>query len=198
MRELLELLATTQPLVLVLDDLHWADSASVELLGSLLHRPPAGPVLLALGMRPRQTPERLSAALERARKDGSSTLSDLAPLSREEADELLGERVERGQAATLYEESGGNPFYLEQLARTLQLVGGVKPAAQIPLEGVEVPPTVAAALAEELALLSDGARRVAEGAAVAGDPFDPELAMAASGSPRPRCSRASTSCFGST
>ena len=49
-----------QPLVLVLDDLHWADSASVELLGALLRRPPAAPVLLALAMRPRQVPERLS------------------------------------------------------------------------------------------------------------------------------------------
>jgi ATP/maltotriose-dependent transcriptional regulator MalT len=181
-RELLELLATPQPLVLVLDDLHWADSASIELLGSLLHRLPAGPVLLALGMRPRQTRERLSAALERARRDGTSTLTELAPLSRAEADELLSGTVERNEAATLYEESGGNPFYLEQLARTLQRAGGgVKPASQIPLETIEVPPTVAAALAEELALLSDGARRVLEGAAVAGDPFDPELAGAAGG-----------------
>ena len=180
-RELLELLATAQPLVLVLDDLHWADSASVELLGSLLRRLPAGPVLLALAMRPRQTRERLSAALERARRNGTSTLTDLAPLSRIEADEFLGETVERDEAATLYEESGGNPFYLEQLARTLQRAGKAKPAQQIPLDGIEVPPTVAAALAEELALLSDGALRVLEGAAVAGDPFDPELAGAAGG-----------------
>ena len=42
-----------------------------------------------------------------------------------------------------------------------------------------MPPAVAAALAEELALLSDGARLVLEGAAVAGDPFEPELAAAA-------------------
>jgi hypothetical protein len=47
------------------------------------------------------------------------------------------------------------------------------------LGGVEVPATVVAALAEELGLLADGARRVLEGAAVAGDPFDPELAGAA-------------------
>jgi ATP/maltotriose-dependent transcriptional regulator MalT len=180
-RELLELLATTQPLVLVLDDLHWADSASIELLGSLLHRLPGGPVLLALGMRPRQTRERLSVALERARRDGSLILTNLAPLTRVEADEFLGETVESNEAATLYEESGGNPFYLEQLARTLRRGEGVKPAPQIPLEGVEVPPAVAAALAEELALLSDEARRVVEGAAVAGDPFDPELARAAGG-----------------
>ncbi len=181
-RELLELLATTQPLVLVLDDLHWADSASVELLGSLLHRLPAGPVLLALAMRPRQTPERLSAALERARRDGTATLTELAPLSRIEAGEFLGDAVESNEAATLYEESGGNPFYLEQLARTLRRAGGgAKPATQIPSGDIEVPPTVAAALAEELALLSEDARRVLEGAAVAGDPFDPELAGAAAG-----------------
>ena len=40
-RALLEELAKTRPLVLVLDDVHWADSASVELLGALLRRPPS-------------------------------------------------------------------------------------------------------------------------------------------------------------
>ena len=51
-RSLLEQLASSQPLVLVLDDLHWADPASIELLGALLRRPPSGPVLLALASRP--------------------------------------------------------------------------------------------------------------------------------------------------
>ena len=46
-RALLEHLAQTRPLVLVLDDFHWADSASVELLGALLRRPPAAAVLMA-------------------------------------------------------------------------------------------------------------------------------------------------------
>ena len=63
-RALFELLARTRPLVLVLDDFHWADSASIELLGALLRRPPAAPVLIALAVRPRQVPERLAAALE--------------------------------------------------------------------------------------------------------------------------------------
>src|SRR5947207_7744185 len=40
-RQLLEQLATRKPFVLVLDDFHWADSASAELLGALLRRPPA-------------------------------------------------------------------------------------------------------------------------------------------------------------
>ena len=42
-----------------------------------------------------------------------------------------------------------------------------------------MPTTVAAALTEELGLLSQRARRLLEGAAVAGDPFEPELAAAA-------------------
>ena len=67
-RALLEELAAPKPLVLMLDDLHWADSGSLELLGSLLRRPPAAPVLLALAVRPRQVPERLAAALERHRR----------------------------------------------------------------------------------------------------------------------------------
>ena len=78
-RELLELLASTQPLVLVLDDLHWADEASLELLGALLRRAPAGAVLMALAVRPRQVPERLSSALEGAHRDGTLTRLELTP-----------------------------------------------------------------------------------------------------------------------
>ena len=70
-RALLEQLAFVRPLVLVLDDLHWADAASVELLGALLRRPPAATVLTALAHRPRGMPERLSTALERANRDGA-------------------------------------------------------------------------------------------------------------------------------
>jgi ATP/maltotriose-dependent transcriptional regulator MalT len=181
-RELLELLASTQPVVLVLDDLHWADPASVELLGALLHRPPAAPVLLALAMRPRQMPERLLASVERASRAGTLDRFELRALTQSEAGEFLGDTVAGAEAAELFEESGGNPFYLEQLARMLdraRLATAAPP--DLSLGGVRVPATVAAALAEELGLLSDGTRRLLEGAAVAGDPFDPELAAAAAG-----------------
>src|SRR5215210_4110552 len=144
-RELLEVLAATQPLVLILDDLHWADSGSIELLGALLRSPPSGAVLVAMATRPQQTPNRLLAAFERAHRTG---------------------RLVR----------------LEQLVRSLDRVGGVAPAiASLSLGGVEVPRAVAAALAEELGLLSERARRILEGAAVAGDPFEPELVAAAAG-----------------
>jgi DNA-binding NarL/FixJ family response regulator len=179
-RELLEHLAWTQPLVLVLDDLHWADSASVELLGALLRRPPATAVLLAMAVRPRQVPERLSAALERAYRTETLTRIELGALSPEEARQLLGATVEGADATVLYRESGGNPFYLEQLARSLDRPGGATVVHdETSVAELGVPGTVAAALTEELALLSDSARLVLEGAAVAGDPFEPALAAAA-------------------
>ena len=181
-RELLERLTATEPLVLVLDDVHWADSASVELLGALLRRPPDAAVLIALAVRPRQMPERVAAALERAHRVGTLVRVELGALTRGEAREFLGDAVDGAAATALYDESGGNPFYLEQLARSLALehTAGVPELSPADLE---VPPAVAAALAEELALLSDGARLVLEGAAVAGDPFEPELAAAAAATP---------------
>ena len=62
-RRLLELLARQRPLVVVLDDLHWSDDASIELLAALLRREPDAPVLFALAFRPGHAPAGLSAAL---------------------------------------------------------------------------------------------------------------------------------------
>jgi ATP/maltotriose-dependent transcriptional regulator MalT len=183
-RRLLETLAQERPLVLVLDDLHWADSGSIELLGTLLRRPPSAPVLVALAVRPRQVPERLTGPLERAQASGFLTRIDIGALGAEDARLLLGDAVSGSVAAALYDESGGNPFYLQQLARALGRRLEAMPAAGgVSLAGIEVPRMVAAALVDELALLSDGARRVLDGAAVAGDPFEPELAAAAAAMP---------------
>ena len=137
---------------------------SLELLGTLLRRPPQALVLLALAVRPRQVPEKLLAALERANRAGTLTRLELSALSREDAKALHGNTTD-----SVYDESGGNPFYLQQLARSLDRTG-------------QVPRDVTAALSEELALLGADARRLLQGAAVAGDPFVPEaLAAAAAG-----------------
>ena len=180
-RELLERLAAQTPLVLLLDDIHWADSASVELLGALLRRPPAAAVLVMLAVRPRQVPGRLSAALERAYRDAVLTRIELGPLTAFEARAFLGETVDAVRAASLYDESGGNPFYLHQLARALEPEAGATSAVAELSSAMEVPSAVAAALTEELALLSQPARLMLRGAAVAGDPFELELAAVGAG-----------------
>ncbi|HZD02408.1 MAG TPA: AAA family ATPase [Actinomycetes bacterium] len=180
-RLLLEQLAETRPLVLVLDDFHWADSGSVELLGALMRRPPAGAVLVAVSLRPHQMPERLGAALERAHRAAALTRIELGAFTPVEVREFLGGAVDTAEASILYEESGGNPFYLQQLARSLKRAGSGTPVSEISLTDIGVPAAIAAALSEELALLSEDARLVLKGAAVAGDPFDPDLAATAAG-----------------
>ena len=92
---------------------------------------------------------------------------------------MLGREQSDDRVAALYEESGGNPFYLEQLARASRLDLPATPDAGLSLAEAEVPPAVVAALSDELALLSGDSRQVLDGASVAGDPFELELAAAA-------------------
>jgi predicted ATPase len=181
-RELLERLAASRPFVLTLDDVHWADAASVELLTALLRSPPDSAVLVVMAARPRQGPDRLATALERADRHGGLARLELGALPREAAGELLGDEVGRERADELYEEAGGNPFDLQQLARSHGSGGaGRSPLAGAALEAVGVPAPVIASLAEELGLLSADTRRVLRGAAVSGDPFEPDLAAGAAG-----------------
>ena len=180
-RALLEQLAQARPLVLVLDDFHWADSASIELLGALLRRPPTAPVLIVVALRPRRVPERFAAALDRAIRAAALTRVELGALTLDEARQFLGERIDAAGAAVLFRESGGNPFYLEQLARSAERGDGATSGSGVTVAGLDVPPAVAASLSDELALLSRVGRLVLEGASVAGDPFELELAAAAAG-----------------
>ena len=142
-------------------------------------------MLIALAVRPRQMPERLSSALERAHRVGILDRLELGALTRREAREFLGDAVEDAASIDLYDESGGNPFYLEQLARSLDRVPEDTSADSRAFVGRSrrTAGRRRSALAEELALLSDDARLVLEGAAVAGDPFEPELAAAAASAP---------------
>jgi ATP/maltotriose-dependent transcriptional regulator MalT len=164
-RALLDALARQRPVVVVLDDLHWADEASLELVAHVLRRPPRGAVLLALGFRDGQVPAALLGALEAATREGAAVELAPAPLTEREADALLGDSVEAGVRAEAYRQSGGNPFYLEQLVRA----------------GGPVPSGVAASLAQEVAALPERARTLAQGAAVAGHPIELDLAVRAAG-----------------
>jgi DNA-binding NarL/FixJ family response regulator/tetratricopeptide (TPR) repeat protein len=172
-RWLLGWLAVERPMVLVLDDVHWVDPASAELLGYLLSHSPPGPVLLALGYRPTQLSERVRAALERGEADGRLQPVRLTPLSRADAALVVGSALPDRRLDDLIAESGGNPFYLLELARAADrgetLDGPARPAA-------EIPGKVIAAIDREIAALPDSARSLARGAAVVGDPYDLELA----------------------
>ena len=116
-QELLDGLAVGRPLLLVLDDLHWADQASLEVVASLLRRPPDGPVLLACAFRPSPAPQFLEAALAVAEREGRATRIDLGPLTLQDATGLLTEIADPGLRDAVFRVSGGNPFYLAQLAR---------------------------------------------------------------------------------
>ena len=165
-RSLLGELAAARPLMLVLDDLHWADDASVELLAHLLRRPVPAPVLLGLAYRPAAAPGRLAPALDAS----GVTRIELGPLGRREADALLGARADPAARATIYEESGGNPLFLEQLARH-----GGPAAAGAPRAPRGVPALVVATVAAELRALGEPVAGVARVAAVAGEPFEPDV-----------------------
>jgi DNA-binding CsgD family transcriptional regulator len=162
-RRLFEHLAARQPLVLALDDLHWADGASLELASHLLRRPPSGAVMLAASFRRGQADRALASAVERVPGELAARI-ELGPLPRAEAHALLDD-VGPAEYHRLYEASGGNPFYLLELAR----MGGAGDA------GAGVPAAVAAATAGELDALSASGRGLAEAAAVAGDPFELDL-----------------------
>src|SRR3954452_1344393 len=147
-RELLERLAATKPLVLILDDFHWADPASVDLAASLLHRPVAAGVLIVLASRPNHPSPRLRSATERALRAGQLTRIELDPLTGAEAAAMLGREPSDARAAALYEESGGNPFYLEQLARASDRATRAAPDLESSVAALRVPTGVVAALGE--------------------------------------------------
>ena len=180
-RGLLGVIAADAPVVLVLDDVQWADPGSIELIGHLVTHPPRGPVLLALGFRPSQVSAQLSAALAGAVRDRQAWRMELEPLSAPEARELLEGVAPLAAPDRWYRESGGNPFFLLQLARGAELAAARRGSAVSTAGSSAVPEPVRAALASELSSLSAPARVLLQGAAVTGDPFAMSMANVAAG-----------------
>ncbi|GAA3800934.1 hypothetical protein GCM10022226_20690 [Sphaerisporangium flaviroseum] len=162
LRQLIDELAAPAGLALILDDVHWADDSSAEFLDHLVRHPPRGKVLVVVAYRPAQVSPRLASLIMSAGGHGRQVT--VGPLNQAEVEQFLGPRVNRTRGRALYEASGGNPFYLEALARMGRL------------EVSELPPTVRAALQVELGDLSPGSLLVAQAAAVTADEFEPALA----------------------
>ncbi|MCW2885697.1 MAG: hypothetical protein QOE54_521 [Streptosporangiaceae bacterium] len=172
-RQLLDRLAAPSGLALILDDVHWADDSSIELLDHLIRHPPAGRVLVAAAYRPAQAAPRLATLVDTAAAHGRRIMVN--PLSQIEVQQFLGPQVSRAQCKELYEASGGNPFYLEALAR----MGGAAKPATVGEDESELPPAVRAALQMELTGMSSATLLVAQAAAVTADEFEPALVAVA-------------------
>jgi DNA-binding CsgD family transcriptional regulator/tetratricopeptide (TPR) repeat protein len=180
-RELLELLASRRPVVVALDDVHWADAASVEVAAALLNRF-RGPLLGAFATRRR--PTRLGAVFDTLARSGYGEQIDLSPLTAAEADTLMDPSLDVERRGLLYRQSGGNPFYLEQLSRSAAPTDTRFDTAVGDVGGVWRPPAaVSASIRGELTALSSTTRAVVDAAAIAGESFEPRLVAAIAGRP---------------
>ncbi|HKS99253.1 MAG TPA: AAA family ATPase [Rugosimonospora sp.] len=176
-RVLLERWATARPVVLVLDDMHWADEGSVELCLYLLHHPPRGPVVLALAYRPRQVSALLVAAVTQAAPRGGVTVLELGPLRFEDADVLLPSGYDRSARERIYRLSEGNPLYLESLARSQPgpATGWPADTAVAAVGVVDTDAPVQHAVRREVAALDPTSLLVLRTAAIVGDVFEPTI-----------------------
>jgi len=172
-RELLERLAVSQPVALLLDDVHWADGASLELLFSLARRPPHAAVMIAWAARTDQGDSTALQTLGLIQGLSEVEHMKLEPLQVEDLEALLGGDLD---AQAVYAQSGGNPFYALELASWAQ--AGDKPLELLAGSVSGIPTAVSTAISAELSALTPAAREVAETAAVLGDPFDVEILSA--------------------
>lgn len=138
-------------LVLLIDDVHWTDPESIELIEYLVRKPVDAPLLLVLAHRGRQAPARLAAALADGWVEGAVERIDLGPLALADAALLLDLPVTAPELARLHAEAESNPLYLRALAAG------------------EIPEQVAAVLNAEMALLGRPEAAVADAAAIFGE-----------------------------
>ena len=171
-RRTLETLARERPLVIVVEDIHWAETALLELLGQVAHIDGV-PILIVCSARPdlRETalgwgadPTRFTwlelGALDRA---ASAELIDAVPGGSGLAP-ILRERI-----LTVAE---GNPLFTEELVRML-VEDGLQAGDDFPL-----PPTIGALLAARLDALPAGERGTAQRASVVGRAFETATVLA--------------------
>ena len=188
-RTMFERRLASGPVVLVVDDLHWADSASIELLRFLVDRLDDRKLLLLLTHRPGFDVSTLATSRT------SQVARRLAPLSAKDCESVLagmfGESVSRipaGVRRFVIERGSGNPFYLEEIVRSL-IDGGMlvrKDDGWHCVQSVtaqDLPLTIQGMLLSRLDRLADEVRQVTHEAAVLGTEFDAALLSAMSGLP---------------
>ena len=166
------------PMLLVIDDLQWADPSTLTLLDQVLANPRGGRVLIIATMRrpagrPTAEVDRFLAEARRARRYSAI---DLEGLDRAAASELLGERgleVAGSDLDALLERTAGNPLFIESLA---------DPGDTVALaEARDVPETVRDLFDQRLHQVDERTASVAVAAAVIGQRVDIDLLGAVTG-----------------
>jgi DNA-binding CsgD family transcriptional regulator/tetratricopeptide (TPR) repeat protein len=185
-----------QPLALVLDDLQWADAASLDLLCYLARFQPATRLCILGAFRGGEAErrpefERAMASLDRLRV--LRTL-DVAPLTLDDvaaiAISTLGAPVDPAIGRLLHTQSEGNPFFAEELLRGWRESGFVAHAdGRWTLAATSValadatPPSIARAIRQRLVRLAPELLELLRTAAIIGKTFDLSLLAAVSGTP---------------
>ncbi len=167
-RRLVEALGREQPLVIVFDDVHWAEQTFLDLVEHLAERAREGSVLLVCMARP----ELLEIRPGWAGGKLNATSMLLEPLSDEECVRLVDALLDQpedfgGTQSRIAGAAEGNPLFVEQLVAMLQ-EDGVEP------DRLAIPPTVHALLSSRLDRLPAPERALVECAAVIGKVFEPD------------------------
>jgi class 3 adenylate cyclase/tetratricopeptide (TPR) repeat protein len=180
-RRFVEAMAASHPLVLVVEDLHWADAAMLEFLEHLAERSTDLPLLIVATARPELLERRPGWG------DGTpaATRIPLPPLTDLEVARLVAALVGRtslpvGVQALLLERAGGNPLYAEEFARLLADQGMVA-GEDAAVPDIPVPETVHGLIAARLDALAPDVRALVQDAAVVGRVFWPGAVAAMDG-----------------
>jgi hypothetical protein len=165
-------LARRSALLLCVDDLHWADQASLRFLHYLGRRLQELPIAVVGAARPAEWHEG-SPLLAALTADPSAEVVMLAPLSEQAVAELvrlgLGAEVDPDFARASHEVTGGVPFLVQELVRTIA-EEGIEPTAPAASRVVALAPrTVSQSVVQRLSRLSSAARELARAAAVLGE-----------------------------
>jgi DNA-binding CsgD family transcriptional regulator/Flp pilus assembly protein TadD len=184
-----------RPLVLSIEDLHWSDDTSLEFLLSLARHLRSHPLLLLLTYRGEEVHPALAHFLSALDRERATVECSLTPLTMEEVQAMLRaifqlkRPVRRDFLETLYQLTEGNPFFVEEVLKSLLAAGDIFFADGVwdrkPLAELHIPRSVSDAVQQRIRLLSEEARETLELAAVAGRYVDVALLQALTGRPEP-------------